>query len=87
MFNDMGHNTLREEWYYEHLQIRGWLTEVILPPEYLENLFVMFNDLGHNTLREEWYYEHLQIYPMWEVDNELVFSVVVPMLSPTLYLY
>ena len=66
---------------------RGWLTEDVLPPDYLENLLIMFHNLGHTTLYGEWYYQHLQIHPMWEDNLELVFRIVIPMLSPTEYLY
>ena len=65
----------------------GWLTEDVLPPEYLENLLIMFHNLRHTTLCGEWYYQYLKIHPMWEDNLELVFRIVIPMLSPTVYLY
>ena len=48
---------------------RGWLTEDILPPHYLDNLLLQIRNKGQNTLYLEWYYQHLTIVPMWEHNN------------------
>ena len=57
---------------------RGWLTEDILPVRILSIILTEISKTNMRVLPYHWYYQSLTIYPIWQLQNELTFQVLIP---------
>ena len=70
----------------QRLQLeRGYLTDEILPPAYLQDILRQLGIKKHETAPPRWHYQHVPVVPLLDSGTELSFRAIIPGLAREKY--